>query len=165
MFFRIVKIISFFTVVAVLEVIGIFLYCPSLIIDAYRGDDETSIWVTARHFDFQRKISDTDNYKFDDLQWSPNGRFLSYYDYVALRVFDKEWALKVVDVRFFLTKTIFIGDYHTSFYDWLDDNTIKVCAGAGSGVKQCRVIDINIKQPIVAVDNYDSGNWNAERIF
>jgi len=89
MFFRIIKIIIFFIVVAFFEIVGIFLYRPSLLIDTYRGDDEKSVWVTTRYFDFQRKISDTDKYKLDNLQWSPNGRYFSYFDFVRL-----EWAEK-----------------------------------------------------------------------
>lgn len=165
MFFRIVKIIIFFVVVAFFEVVGIFLYRPSLMIDAYRGDDEKSIWITTRYFDFQRKISDTEWYKFSDLQWSPNGRFLAYYDFVRLEWAEKEWALKIVDARFFTTKIIFIGDYHTGVYDWIDDNTVRVCASAGSGVRQCRKIDIHVEKPIVAVDDYSSGDWMPEKTF
>ena len=58
MFFRILKIIIFFVIVAIFEIVAIYLYRPSLMIDAYRGDDETNIWITTRYFDFQRKISD-----------------------------------------------------------------------------------------------------------
>ena len=165
MFFRIVKIFIFFLVVAFFEIVGIFLYRPSLMIDAYRGVDEKSIWIESRYFDFQRKVSDTDQYKFYDLQWSPNGRYFSYYDFVRLERAEKEWALKVFDARFFSTKIIFIGDDHTGAYDWIDDSTIRVCAGAGSGVRTCRKINIHIQQPIVAVDDYSSGAWTPEKTF
>lgn len=165
MFFRIVKIIIFFVIVAFFEIVGIFLYRPSLMVDAYRGDDETSIWVTTRYFDFQRKISDTDKYKFDDLQWSPNGKYFSYYDFVRLEWAEKEWALKIVDARFFSTKTIFIGDDHTGEHYWVDDNTVRVCVSAGSGVRRCRNIDIHVKQPVVAVDDYGSRAWDMIKTF
>ncbi len=165
MFFRITKIIIFFIIVAIFEIVGIYLYRPSLLIDAYRGDDESSIWITTRYFDFQKKVSDSDKYKFDDIQWSPNGRYFSYFDFVRLEWVDKEWALKIVDTRFFTTKILFIGDYHTGSYDWLDDNTVKVCASAGSGVRQCRSIDINVEQPVVAVDDYASGAWHMVKTF
>jgi len=70
-----------------------------------------------------------------------------------------------VDARFFSTKIIFIGDYHTGAYDWMDDNTIRVCASSGSGVRSCRNINIHVKQPIVAVDDYGSGNWDMIKTF
>ncbi|MBI5222063.1 MAG: hypothetical protein HY980_01020 [Candidatus Magasanikbacteria bacterium] len=165
MFFRIAKIIIFFIIVAIFEIVVIYLYRPSLMIDAYRGDDESSIWITTRYFDFQRKISDTDMYKFADIEWSPNGRYFSYFDFVRLEWATKEWALKIIDARFFTTKTVFVGDYHTGSYEWFDDNTVRVCASAGSGVRRCRNIDIHAQQPIVAVDDYDSGAWDMIKTF
>ena len=165
MFFKVAKIIFILIALFGLVIIGTFFVRPSLLVYIYRGDDEQTIWVETKYFSVKKIISDTDKYKFSDLQWSPNGQFLAFYDFVRLEWAEKEWALKIIDARFFRIKTIFIGDYKTGEYKWLDNDTVRVYESAGSGVRAYRDIDINIDHPIIKVDDWPSGNWTPEKTF
>lgn len=163
---KVIKILISFILFAILIIVTIYFNNPHSLIYIYVGDDDKTVWLETKYVPFRKVISDTVYYKFSETaQWSPNDRYFSYYDFVGLEWAEKEWALKIVDARFFSTKIIFIGDYHTGQYDWIDDNTIRVCAGAGSGVRRCRNIDIHVKQPIIGVDDYSSGNWTPEKTF
>lgn len=165
MFFRIVKIALLSTISAGVGLTCLFFIRPNLLVNVYRGIDETTIWIEMKHLPIKKIISDTDQYKFSDLQWSPDGKFLAYYDFVRLEWANKEWALKIVDARTLKTKTVFIGDYKTGQYRWIDSEKIRVYEGAGSGVRTYRDIDIEIDNPIIAVDDYSSGNWTPEKTF
>lgn len=162
---KIVKITFIFLVLAIFVLVIFFFINPSSLVYIYRGDDETSIWVETKYLPIKKNIADTDVYKFSDLQWSPNGKFLAYYDFVRLEWAEKEWALKIIDVRFFTTKTVFIGDYKTGEYKWLSNNTVRVYESAGSGVRAYRDININIDKPIIKVDDWATGDWTPEKTF
>lgn len=166
MFFRVVKILILLVILAI-SIIAIFYFNnPHSLVYIYVGGDDKTVWLETKYIPLKKIISDTDDYKFSETaQWSPNDRYFSYYDFVRQEWLNKEWALKIFDARFLATKTVFIGPDKTGEYEWLDNNTVKVCVGAGSGVRQCRSIDINVEQPVVAVDDYASGAWHMVKTF
>lgn len=165
MFFRIVKIALFVVILAVVSVVGLFFIKPALLVNVYRGVDERTIWIETKHLPIRKLISDTNSYKFFDIQWSPNNRQFAFYDFVRLEWVNKEWALKVVDARFFTIKTIFIGPDKTGEYKWLDDNTIRVYVSAGSGVRIYRDINIDVSEPFIASDHMSPEYWTPEKTF
>lgn len=125
----------------------------------YIGDDNSSVWVEGNPFCFRREISGTESYKFG-LEWSPNKNHAAFYDNIKeTSDLSREWALKIFNPRTFSVRTIFIGDYHTSHYRWLDDNIIRVYVSAGSGVRIYRNININIKKPFIAVEHLKPEYW------
>ncbi|OGH88653.1 MAG: hypothetical protein A3J93_00980 [Candidatus Magasanikbacteria bacterium RIFOXYC2_FULL_42_28] len=165
MTYKIFKIISTLLVIICVFIFFIYYINPSLLVDIYRGEDQSTILVETKHLPIKKIISDTNFFKAPNTQWSPDGKHFSYFDYVRVKWADKEWALKIIDVRFFTIKTIFIGDYKMSEYMWVDDDLVRVYEDAGSGVRQYRDININVKNPIVAVDDYSSGSWTPEKTF
>lgn len=166
MLFRVIKILILLIVLVISTIVVVYLKNPHSLIYIYVGDDDKTVWLETKYVPFKKIISDTDFYKFSETaQWSPNDRYFSYYDFVRLEWINKEWALKIFDAKFFKTKIIFIGPDKTSEYEWIDDNNIRVCVGAGSGVRTCRNIEIRIDKPVVAVDDYSSGNWTLEKTF
>lgn len=142
-----------------------FFIFPSLIVDYYRGEDGQTIWVKTKFLPLKKKISDTDKFKAPTLKWAPDKNHVAFYDMVAEKTFTREWALKIINPRIFSVRTIFIGDYKTSDFRWLDNHTIRVYASAGSGVRIYRDIDIDIKSPFVAEDHPTSEYWIAEKTF
>lgn len=165
MSFRIIKIALLIIMSVGVGLAGLFFIRPSLLVNVYRGTDETTIWIEMKHLPVKRLISDTDNYKFSDIQWSPNKRMFAFYDFVRLEWVNKEWALKIVDARTLKIKTIFIGDYKTGQYRWIDNDNIRVYEGAGSGVRIYRNIDINIPEPFIAADHMSPEYWTPEKTF
>lgn len=165
MCFRIAKIIFILLLIIGTALTCIFVIYPRALIKIYRGDDEKTIWVEMKYLPVKKLISDTDNYKFYDLQWSPNDKYLAFYDFVGLETFNREWGLKIVNVRNFKIKTIFIGDYKTGQYKWIDNRTVRVYEGAGSGVRIYRDIDINIAAPFIAAEHMSPEYWTPEKTF
>ncbi|MFH1048732.1 MAG: hypothetical protein V1732_03650 [Patescibacteria group bacterium] len=90
---------------------------------------------------------------------------MAFYDFTREEIFNKEWSLKVINPRIFEVKTIFIGDYKTSEYRWIDNETIRVYVSAGSGVRIYRDIDIDIREPFIAAEHTMSEYWTPEKIF
>jgi len=162
---RIVKIIFSLLVFVIFIFLIIFFVRPALLIDIYRGEDQETIWAETKYFSFKKIISDTNFLKAPNTQWSPNGRYFSFYDFIRLEWATKEWALKIVDARFFTIKTIFIGDYKTSAYKWLDNENVRVYEDAGSGVRIYRDININIPEPFIASDHLSPEYWIPEKTF
>lgn len=165
MIFKITKIIVFLVALFSISFVCLFFISPTTLIDIYRGEDETTIWVEVKYLPIKKIISDDDNYKFSDLQWSPNKKLMAFYDNVKLETFEKEWALKIINPRTFNIKTVFIGDYKTGEYKWLDNNTVRVYESAGSGVKAYRDINTNIDKPVIKVEDWSSGNWTPEKTY
>jgi len=62
-------------------------------------------------------------------------------------------------------KNIFIGDYKTSGYRWIDNETIRVYVSAGRGVRIYRDIDINIREPFIAAEHPTPEYWMPEKTF
>ncbi len=149
-----------FFLIIFLYLIG-FIFFPKDLFYFYRGSDEKSIWVKINYLGIHREISETESYKAPQLEWSPNNKHLAFYDGIMVETFNKEWALKIIDPRLFQIKTIFIGDYHTSEYRWINNTTIRVYVSAGSGVSIYRDIDINLSEPFVACDNVSPQYWTA----
>lgn len=160
-----VKILSCALIVVTTVPIIVFLVSPFSVLDIYRGDDEKTIWAQIWGLPLKKEISGTDSYKAPDLQWSPDRLHLAFFDFVREEIYNKEWFLKVYSPRFFQVKTIFIGDWRTSRYKWLDNDTIRVYVSAGSGVRIFRGIDINITGPFIANDNMSPTYWIAEKTF
>jgi hypothetical protein len=133
--------------------------------DIYRGADETTVWIKLKFLPLKKEISRTDSYKFEDLMWSPDGEHLAYYDNTREEICKKEWELKVFDPRLFKTKTVFIGDWKTGEYKWIDNNIIRVYENAGTGVRIYRDIDIDADIPFVASDYMSSEYWMPEITF
>lgn len=138
-----------------------FYFYPSLFVNFYVSNNEESIWVITSPISFNWKILDTAS-ENNDLSWSPDKRHLVYTDFVREVVHDKEYFIKVIDVRMLKIRTVFIGTYHTSHYRWLDNNTIRVYVSAGSGVRIYRDIDIHLKEPFVAVEHQEPKYWVAQ---
>lgn len=161
----ILKILAIAPVSVFLIFISVFFFSPSLIVDVYRGEDEQSIWIKTKFFPLKKEISDTSSYKAPNIQWSPDKNHLAFYDFTREEIFDKEWSLKVINPRFFEVKTIFIGDYKTNEYRWIDNKTIRVYVSAGSGVRIYRDIDINIREPFIAAEHTSPEYWTPEKIL
>ena len=165
MFFRIIKFISLLLFITGLFVVVIFFIDPSSLIYIYRGADEKTIWAESKHLPIKKIISDTSFFKAPNTEWSPDSKHFSFFDFVRLEWATKEWALKIVDTRFFTIKTIFVGDYKTSEYFWINNDTVRVYVSAGSGAVAYRDININIDKPIIKVDDWSSGDWTPEKTF
>lgn len=152
-------------IIFVLLYVSIFFLSPSTVINIYRGENEKTIWVKTKLAPFKKEISGTDSYKFFDLKWSPNKKHLAFYDFTREEIFEKEWSLKIFDPRIFKTKIIFIGDYKTGEYKWIDDKTIRVYVGAGSGVRIYRDLNIDTREPFIASDHMTPEYWVPEKTF
>lgn len=158
---RIIKTFTISLVSLLFIVIILFYFYPSLFIDFYIGVDEKSIWVKTKPITFNFKITETAS-RLCNLEWSPNKKYLVYIDDVSEILYDKEYFIKVINPRLLKTKTIFIGTYHTSYYRWLNNNTIRVYVGAGSGVRVYRDINIHLKEPFIAIDHLEPKYWIAQ---
>jgi|GEM_PF-6885378 len=142
-----------------------FVFSPASFVDIYRGSDETSIWAKIKFLPFKKEISETDSYKFEDLKWSPDEKYLAFYDFTREEYNKKEWSLKIINPLTLAVKTIFIGDYKTGEYKWINNSIVRVYEGAGSGVRIYRDIDIGIDQPFIASDYMSPEYWTPEMTF
>lgn len=159
------KIIISFIIFFGLSYFLLFLFFPSSVVEIYRGEDEKTIWVKVKYLPIKKIISDTNKYKAPDVSWSPNKKLLAFGDLVRIETFNKEWALKIIHVRTFKIKTVFIGDYKTSEYKWIDNEIIRVYVSAGSGVRIYRDININTPKPFIAIDHMLPEYWTPEKTF
>lgn len=160
-----VKILIYLLIIAITVPIIVFFVSPFLALEIYRGEDEKTVWVKIWGLPLKNEISGTDSYKDSGLEWSPNKSHLAFYDFVREKIYDKEWFLKVYNPRFFQVKTVFIGDYRTSAFKWLDDSTIRVYVSAGSGVRIYRDININEAGPFIAAEHESPAYWVPEKTF
>ena len=154
---RIKKIIKIFIALLIFVIVTAsvaFYFDPSLFVSFYVSDDNNSIRVITSPITFSWKILDTSS-ENNDLDWSPDRKHWAYTDFVREVMYDKEYFIKVIDARTLKARTVFIGTDHTSHYRWLDNNTIRVYVGAGSGVRIYRDIDIHLKEPFVAIEHLD----------
>lgn len=162
---RLAKILLIALSVLITLSVAVFISPPTSFIDIYRGADETTVWAKLKFLPLKKEISGTDSYKFGDLKWSPDGKHLAYYDNTREEIYKKEWELKVFDPILFNTKTVFIGDWKTGEYKWIDNNTVRVYENAGTGVRIYRDININEKGPFVASDFMSPEYWTPEMAF
>ncbi len=158
---KIIKILIALVVFILTVSFIIFYFFPSLFIDFFISYDKKSIWVKTSPIIFSWEILDTSS-ESDDLSWSPDEKHLAYTDFVREVIYDKEYFIKIIDPKTLRVRTVFIGDYHTSHYRWLDNNTIRVYVSAGSGVRIYRDIDIHLKESFVAVYHLDPKYWVAQ---
>jgi len=162
---KILKILTYAPILIFLIYAIVFFMFPLSVIDIYRGEDEESIWVKTKFFPLKKEISGTSSYKPPNLQWSPDKNHLAFYDFIREEIFNKEWFLKIINPRTLGIKTIFIGDYKTSEYLWIDNKTIRVYVSAGSGVRIYRDIDIDIQEPFIAAEHPTPEYWTPEKTF
>lgn len=160
-----VKILIYLLAVIIIVPIIVFLISPFLVLDIYRGRDEKTIWAQIWGLPLKKEISGTDSYKASDLEWSPNKSHLAFYDFVREKIYDKEWFLKIYSPRTFQVKTVFIGDWRTSAFKWLDDNTVRVYVSAGSGVRIYRDVNIKAAGPFIAAEHESPAYWVPEKTF
>lgn len=159
------KILICALIIIIIVPIVVFFVSPFSAIDVYRGRDEKTIWAQIWGLPLKKEISGTDSYKAPDIEWSPNKSHLAFYDFIREKIYNKEWFLKVYSPRTFQVKTVFIGDYRTSMFKWLDDSTIRVYVSAGSGVRIYRDIDIKEADPFIAAEHESPAYWVPEKTF
>ena len=165
MFFKIAKILLFFLIIFVLTTVCIFFVNPHSLVYLYVGEDNKTIVAETKYIPIKKIVARANFEISPDAEWSPNDGYFSYFDFVRLEFAKKEWALKIINTRTLVVKTIFIGDFRVSEYDWLNDGTIRVYVSAGSGVRVYRDININVSQPIIMIDDWESGAWVPEKTF
>lgn len=150
----------------------IFLFFPSFILDFYiypenplEFSNSKEIFLEIKPFGFSFQITHTNHHK-SHLFWSPEKKHLAFYERVmepSQKPFDREWALKIINPRTFKTKTIFIGDYKTGEYQWLNDQIVRVYRSAGTGVRIYRNININILEPFIAAEHLSPEFWTPTK--
>lgn len=158
---KIIKIFIAFLVASLAVMIILFYFYPSLFTDFYISNGGESIWVKTRPVYFSWKVIDTSS-EYKDLSWSPDEKHLVYTDFVREILYDKEYFIKVIDPRILKVRTVFIGTDHMSHYRWLNNNTIRVYASVGTGMRIYRDIDIHLKEPFVAIENQGTIYWTPQ---
>ena len=153
-------------VVAVLCVfIGVFFWQPSWFIDFFVNPVKNEVYVEIKPFGIEQQFTSTGKFKADDVTWSPRKNYVAFFEDIQ-ESYDKEWALKIINPRTFLTRTIFIGNYHLSHYEWHDDHTVRVYINEGSGVRMYRDMSIFVTEPFVDIDHdplkFWIGQYNAK---
>jgi hypothetical protein len=134
-----------------------------LFVDFYFGADKHSIWAETSPVTFSWRILDTSS-PLDDLQWSPDEKYLAFFDDVH-ETYDRELFLKIINPRTMKIKTIFIGPWITSNYEWIDNNTIRIFIGGASGARFYRNLDVHRKETYVYVNDRsidDDSEWGIE---
>ncbi len=151
----------------------VFLLFPGFVLDFYIYPEDPlelsnskEIFLKTKPFGFSFQVTHTNRHK-SHLFWSPNKKHLAFYERVTeltQKPLDREWALKIINPRTFKIKTIFIGDYKTEEYQWLDNQTIRVYRSAGTGVRIYRDININISEPFVAIEYLSPEFWTPVKV-
>lgn len=159
-FKKIIKVLVSFLGFLLAVMVILFYFYPSLLVDFYIGADERSIWAKTSPITFNWKILDTLS-NVDDLQWSPDEKHLVYTDFAREVLYEKEYFIKVIDVRALKVSTVFIGPWEMGYFKWIDNNTIRVYVGGASGSRAYHDTDIHIKKPFVAVDHQE-GNHESD---
>lgn len=146
----------------------VFLIQPSLVLDFYIYPQELNafppkeVFLKIKPLSINIKFTHNRNFKSNDLSWSPNKKYVAFYERVmepAENPYDREWALKIINPRTFRIKDIFIGNSHTGQYRWRDDRTVRVFINAGTGVRAYRDINIDISEPFVMVEHMSPEFW------
>jgi hypothetical protein len=164
---KIVIILLGFIIAIILAVFIISFYLnPYKSLYVYLGNDGSSVWVEGNPLSFRKEISGTRSPKSSDIKWSPNNNYVAFYDNVRETPdMNREWFLKIFNPRTFSVRTIFIGPWITSSYEWIDNNTIRIFIGGASGARFYRNLDIHRKNPYVYVDDRgadDNSKWGIE---
>lgn len=158
---KIIKALLVLLAFVLLIAIIVFYFHPSWFVDFYIGQDEHSIWAMGTFIPFQKELSDTNTYKYN-LEWSPDEKYLVYADFFREVINDKEYFIKVIDVRELKIRTVFIGTDRTIYYKWLDNDNIRVYVSVGTGARIYRDINIHLKEPFVAIENLDIEYWTPQ---
>jgi hypothetical protein len=146
----------------------VFLIQPSLVLDFYiypwelEASGPWEVFLKIKPLSINIQFTHTKNFKFNDLSWSPNKKYVAFFERVmepAENPYDREWALKIINPRTFKIKPIFVGNSQTGEYQWLDDQTIRVYINAGTGVRAYRDINVNISEPFVASEHATPEFW------
>lgn len=146
----------------------VFLIQPSLILDFYISPWELEasgpweVFIKIKPFSIDIQFTHSRNFKFNDLSWSPNKKYIAFFERIlkpAENLYDREWALKIINPKTFRIKTIFIGDNKTGEYQWLDDYTIRAYINPSAEARAYRDISINISEPFVVVEHKSPEFW------
>lgn len=92
---------------------------------------------------------------FIDKEKNKEINFIDYDNYTALMIMNKDGSDK---------KEIYRGDYHTSYWEWLDNQTVRVLRSAGTGVRIYRDININTSEPFIAKDHLSPEFWTPVKV-
>ncbi|PJE57693.1 MAG: hypothetical protein COU82_00540 [Candidatus Portnoybacteria bacterium CG10_big_fil_rev_8_21_14_0_10_38_18] len=146
----------------------VFLIQPSLILDFYiypsdlEAPGPREVFFEIKPFSIDIQFTHTGNFKFNDLSWSPNKKYVAFFERIlepAENPYDREWALKIINPRTFKMKTIFIGDNKIGKYQWLDDYTIRAYINPCAQARAYRDISINISEPFVVAEHKSPEFW------
>ncbi|MFA5000356.1 MAG: hypothetical protein WC545_03280 [Patescibacteria group bacterium] len=155
MFKNIIKIIFIGLTWSIASLFAVFILWPRAFIDISIIDD-TAVFVCWKFIPRCQEVSGTSSYKFD-LNWSPDGKYLSFYD--DLKESDNRFSfLKIVNPLTRSVKIVFIGPEGTGYSQWLDNDTIRTYGRGGTGVTSYCDININYQEPFVLEDRYGDSN-------
>lgn len=153
---NIFKIIFLILTWGLASLLAAFILWPRAFIDISIHTDNTSVFACWEFIPRCQEVSGTSSYKFD-LNWSPDGKHVSFYD--DLKESDNQVSfLKIVNPLTLSVKTIFIGPEGTGYSKWLDNNTIRTYGRGGTGVTSYCDININYHEPFVLEDRYGDSN-------
>ncbi|PJC33261.1 hypothetical protein CO051_01755 [Candidatus Roizmanbacteria bacterium CG_4_9_14_0_2_um_filter_39_13] len=83
------------------------------------------------------------------LEHSPDNRKVAYYQNKFVMdiktIGDRDYTSLIVEQND-KKETIFQGNFHLSYFEWMNNNKIKVYKGCGSSCLLSYIIDINTKQ-------------------
>lgn len=160
---KIIKILLLIIVSIIIIIAVRFYFHPSGSLDFYISEDERSLFVQGINFYWVKEISGTTSDKGFGLEWAPDKIHLAFTDAVRESP-EREYFIKIINLRTLNIKTVFIGNDHTNNFKWLDNNTIRVFVGAGSGVRVYKDINIHRSDPLVFVEDVESEDWILMKI-
>ncbi len=153
----------------------IFLLFPATIVDFYISPYDPfgyaatkDVFIEVRPLNFSFQFTDTKRHK-SHLTWSPHQQYVAFFEDVrdpSDATYNRETAVQVLNPRTFRIKTIFIGTYHTSNYEWRNDHMVRVYVSEGTGVRRYRDISVFVKEPFVDIEHdplqFWTGQYNAK---
>lgn len=160
---KIFKIIILVLTWGLASLFAAFILWPRVFMDISIYTDDTSVFACWKFIPWCQEISGTPSYKFD-LNWSPDGKHVSFYD--DLKESDGRFSfLKIVNPLTLSVKTIFIGPEGTGYSQWLDNNTVRTYGRGGTGVTSYCDININYREPFVLKDRYGDSNCKSIQLW
>ena len=162
---KILKIFIFSIVAIVLLPITTFLVSPRQVINFSDNPVDQKLYVDISfgpmetYFPLFKIGSITHHpYSYKFYRWSPDGSNFAYIADMSEseRTEEKDYKIVILNPRTFHRKTVLIGD--EGRYAWLDNNTIRYFRGMGTGVGTYKDFDINVKKPVIIVDDLKNGH-------
>jgi len=145
-----------------LSALSMFYFRPSWFVNFYVSEGNESIRAKIAPFYFSVNIANTSSGP-ENIQWSLDKKHVAFFN------LDPDWAnnsdelsLNVIDARTFRVKTIFIGDYRTSHYRWINNSIIRVYVDAGTDVRIYRDLSINSNMPFSALSHASPEYWTPQ---